>query len=648
MISDTYLTQVKAAWQQMTTAGTFLEGGRVRNFIISSWKRCRQLGVNPYIQELTNNIFVADISRLLQSHDALIKTSRPFMLSLHQLVSGSGFLVALADRDGTILELLGDDEIVKFAKNSNIGVGANFSEKNIGTNTLGTVVIEKKPIQVVAEEHYCKIFHEWTCSAAPIFTSSGEMIGILNMSGSSEHVHSHTLGMVVAAAKAIENEMRLHETYQELRTSYQYSQTIINSMSEGLLSVNSSGEVTQINAVAREILDLKEDERINPDDPCLRLIQDALQWGHKVRNKEVVNKKINCRYLLTVVPIFRDSGLVTGAVAILRESSKVHRFVTNIVGAKASFTFDDLIGQSVQFKRAITLAKQVSQSDSIVLLQGESGTGKDLFAQAIHNNSSRETGPYVAVNCAAIPRELVGSELFGYEDGAFTGAKKGGRPGKFELANGGTIFLDEIGDMSLDLQVNFLRVLEEKRIHRLGGHGSIPINVRVIAATNKNLLDLVQKGDFREDLYFRLGVLLITLPPLRERKEDIIHLTNYFITKLNWQLHKNVTGISTEIETAFKRYSWPGNIRELQNFLERAMHYANGDILTLHHFPELFGQNIACGEHSPETIKTLKEVEQEVILKTLKRFDNNISRTADALGITRNTLYKKMRELVNF
>ena len=645
MFSNAYLTSIKGAWLQMAAGETFSENSAVRDFVAASWKRCLRYGVNPYLQKLTEDISVHDIDGFIEKYEELIRISRPFMLSLHQLVAGSGFLVALADREGIMLELLGDDEVVELSRQSNLDVGVSFNEKNIGTNTLGTVIVERMPLQIVGEEHYCRIFHGWTCSAAPIFASSGEMLGVLNMSGSSEQVHSHTLGMVVAAAKAIENEIRLHETYRELSTSYKYAQTIINSMSEGLISVNSSGNVTHINSIAREMLNLKIDEQISHYDPCLHLIHEVLRSGQEIMNKEVINKRTNARYMLTVVPMPGEHRSMSGAVAVLRESSKVHRFVTNIVGAKAIFTFEDLIGRSEQFKKAVSLAKQASQSDSIVLLQGESGTGKDLFAQAIHNNSNREKGPYVAVNCAAIPRELVGSELFGYEEGAFTGAKKGGRPGKFELANGGTIFLDEIGDMPLDQQVNLLRVLEENCIHRLGGQGAIPINVRVIAATNKNLMEMVRQGAFRADLYFRLSVLLINLLPLRNREDDIILLAEYFITKLNRRLHKNISRLAPEVEAVFKRYHWPGNTRELQNVLERAMHYAKENTLMLDHFPDLYAQEVSVRHSSQvEELKTLKEVEREVISNTLRKFDNNISKTAEVLGIARNTLYKKIKE----
>jgi len=273
-------------------------------------------------------------------------------------------------------------------------------------------------------------------------------------------------------------------------------------------------------------------------------------------------------------------------VAVLREFKAVRQLVHRMVGARAKFTFDDLIGKNAAYLKTVQLAKMAANSSSTVLLLGESGTGKEVFAQAIHNAGDRRNEPFIAINCAALPRELIGSELFGYSEGAFTGAKRGGSPGKFELADGGTIFLDEIGEMPLEMQVNLLRVLQEKTLMRIGGDQVITVDVRVIAATNKDLLQAAQQNTFRSDLYYRLNVININMVPLRRRKDDILPLTSFFVEKINQRLSKEAYVIHPETLDILQRYHWPGNVRELENIVERAINVAQTDTLTPDTLPQ--------------------------------------------------------------
>jgi transcriptional regulator with PAS, ATPase and Fis domain len=313
-------------------------------------------------------------------------------------------------------------------------------------------------------------------------------------------------------------------------------------------------------------------------------------------------------------------------------------------------------------KKSIEVAKAAAANMSNVLLQGESGTGKEVFAQAIHNASDRRNDPFVALNCAALPRELVGSELFGYEEGAFTGAKRGGRPGKFELASGGTLLLDEIGDMPLDQQGSLLRAIQEKAVVRIGGDRLIKVDVRIIAATNQDLLGLVEQGRFRRDLYYRLNVIQITVPPLRERRQDIELLFRYFLDDMAAEAGTSVKGLDPEVTRCLIRYNWPGNIRELQNVVERLVLIArDGQIVPEHLPPEvLFGSkehrsegwewgprsvlSVSPDLSNRETRKRhLIDREKEDIMQALDTHGGNVAKTAQALGISRNTLYRKMK-----
>ncbi|OAH52796.1 hypothetical protein AWH48_13365 [Domibacillus aminovorans] len=337
---------------------------------------------------------------------------------------------------------------------------------------------------------------------------------------------------------------------------------------------------------------------------------------------------------------------------------QMHRFSLK---ERRSLTTNDLIGLNDLFLQTIEFARSAAKTKANVLLLGESGTGKEMFARAIHNESKRKDKPFVAINCAAISKELINAELFGYEDGAFTGAKKGGNAGKFEIANGGTLFLDEIGDMPIDLQTTLLRVLQEKEVVRVGGHKPIPVDVRIIAATNKNLFqEIAYSGSFRSDLYYRLNVFTIELIPLRKRTEDIIELSSYYLEELGAEMEQPRKDLSEEAAELLRKYNWPGNIRELNNVIERAFYLAGeSPFITAHHLPQfivhysnvsrvnerdILVDSLPDVTYIEESIQKSDEHERQVYIKALMDYKGNISKTAKHLGISRTTLYSKLKE----
>jgi transcriptional regulator with PAS, ATPase and Fis domain len=574
--------------------------------------------------------------------------AKPFLEKLYQMVKGSGFVVLLLDHEACVIELIGDQDILD--RHSNFRIGELWDEENKGTNAMGLVKIEEKPLQVFAAEHFSRMNHWITCSAAPIWGENGKMIGIFDVSGDHRFAHAHTLGMVVAAAQAIENQLRLESANAEIIRSYNNVNAIVQSMSEGVISFDENGRITRINPVALKILHIKSenyrdlllvDLLKNSDIPAA-----LLDEGHTINDQEIFldTGHGQAHFLFSGQPIFDQRQEICGGVAILRETKKVHRLVNKIVGARAQFTFEDIIGKSEVLQKSIQLAKNVADSMSSIYLQGESGTGKEMFAQAIHNASPVINGPFVGINCAAIPRELIESELFGYEEGAFTGAMRGGRPGKFELANEGTIFLDEIGDMTLETQVSLLRVLQEKRVVRIGGFKPIPVTLRVIAATNRDLKEEVRRGNFREDLYYRLNVINIKVPPLRHRKGDVLLLADYFIHKLSPMLHLPPSKLDSEAAEALENYLWPGNVRELSNAIERAVNLAKGRAIIREHLPESLQSFSEPPEKAKSKGASMGELEKKLILETLEEVGGNITRCASALGISRNTLYRKLRK----
>lgn len=335
--------------------------------------------------------------------------------------------------------------------------------------------------------------------------------------------------------------------------------------------------------------------------------------------------------------------------------NKIEYYRSELETVRSKYTFNEIVGMSSQMKKLRHLAAQAAKTTSTVLIRGESGTGKELLAQAIHNASSRSNQPFIKVNCAAIPESLIESELFGYCEGAFTGAVRGGKPGKFELANGGSIFLDEIGDLHPSIQSKLLRVLQEFEFERLGGTKTINVDVRVIAATNRDLRELIKRGKFRSDLFYRLNVVDLITPPLRERREDIDYLTDYLLEKITDRLHIPLVGISEEARQLLREYDFPGNVRELENILERAINVINEHTETIQpeHLP-LLGINMGNGINSaenkpldslPMTLEeTVRLAEKNAILEALKRSGGNRNKAAQLLNIHRSLLYKKLNK----
>lgn len=343
----------------------------------------------------------------------------------------------------------------------------------------------------------------------------------------------------------------------------------------------------------------------------------------------------------------------------MQKASDFNKSVAAAVFSQASCTFRDIIGQSASLQSVKDTAEIAAKHSPAVLITGESGTGKEMFAQAIHNCSPRANGPFVAINCGAIPKSLIESELFGYEAGAFTGAQKGGHIGKFELANKGTIFLDEIGDMPYEIQVALLRVLQTKEVIRIGGKAPVKIDVRVIAATNQNLEKRIADNTFRQDLYYRLNVLSIHLPALRDRLDDILPLSNYFIQKYSRTFDKRVTSISQEAQVILSRYSWPGNIRELENIIERAIIVCKGSLIEPQDLPDqlyvgaLSKHKISLYERpSPvmssgletSTMQGKEQREFEELTAALQKWSGNLSEVAKQLGVSRPTIYRKLKK----
>jgi len=623
----------------------------LRPEIADSWERSYQYGINPWMRENPYVATAAEMKEAREKSGYLIQVARPIMEHLYKFVAGTGFIVGLVDTNLQALDcIFADQEAQEWRKSAHLIEGGLWSEDLVGTNCTALAIALAKPISVFGYEHFCLFAHAGAASSAPIFDGD-RIIGALAMNGPFDRVSNHTLGMVVSAVKHIESNIVLERAGE-------FHQETIDSISEGLLVVKGDGEILGINQICAKILRFSGQPLIGRN--LYQLIGSNEGNQHFVRmitrGRTITDERVTFNFgkeqvqcNITCSPM----GDQDRAVVILRESHKVNHLVRNWIGANARVVFDDIIGEASNLRQVLNNARIASSSDSNVLITGESGTGKDLLAQAMHNASPRRNNPFVAINCAALPRDLIASELFGYEDGAFTGARKGGNIGKFELADQGTIFLDEIGDMPLDLQSALLRVIEEKSVMRLGGNKLIPINVRIIAATNKDLNTAISRKAFRPDLYYRLGVIRLNMPPLRERKEDIPVLAEYFLARACRQLNKPQIDPSPELIRAFISYDWPGNVREMQNILESAVELSPANELDLN----LVQANLKTPEDTykePDELKgagnntprdwSLMEKEKQWILECLEHHHYNKSETARALGIQRRTLYNRLKE----
>ncbi|WP_238916240.1 sigma-54-dependent Fis family transcriptional regulator [Clostridium sp. YIM B02555] len=628
-----YIEFITKAWEKFIDTGKV--DSKVRREIADSWIRCRKYGVNPHNGK--GNIKHPDINKLINKNSELISVARPVIESIYSMVHGSGFAIFLVDRDGYIIDIIGDKDIMERAEDLNFLKGELWSEKVVGTNAIGTALYLNKPVQTIGAEHYGINQHSWTCSAAPIYDEDDNLIGCINMSGNYYNAHSHTLGIVTAAAQSIQKQMELAISYKLLNATF-------DSISEGMIVMDEHMKIKRINGQALKILDIALEEAMNID---IKHVLKGIDFYKSINNIEwdfsINNERIRC--VINIRPISKN-GKNSGMVITFSKVEVVHKLINKFVGYKAQYQFKDITTNNLEMKKMIDFSKKAAKSDCNILIQGESGTGKELISQSIHNYSNRARGPFVAVNCASIPSELVESELFGYEKGAFTGASKEGHPGKFELADGGTIFLDEIGELPLDIQSKLLRVLDNGKIVRVGGTFEKQLDVRIIGATNRILKNEIRKKNFREDLYYRLSVMEIKTIPLRRRKEDIDLLINEFINNLNLKSKNNAVSVKNSYIDELNKYDWPGNIRELKNVVERDYYISEGEIVNIdfldsnNNHEKIIEQKLLKEGFD---IIPLSEIEEKAIRNAIMECNGNIQLAAKLLNIGRATLYRKIK-----
>ncbi len=636
--------------------------------IAQAHARSRSLGLRANATPEFDALAAADLRNLIDANHTLYHQARPVMDALHAQIVDTESMVLLTDRNGVILHSLGDTDFVEKARRVALRPGVSWAERDRGTNAIGTALVEGQPTTIHAGEHFLRANHILTCSCAPIADPWGRTLGALDVSGESHGFHKHTLALVRMSAQMIENHLFNTEFADAVRLQFHARAEFIGTLYEGLAAFAPDGTLLCANRSAlfqfgaplatlqqrgfdalfgisfAAFLQRLVQAHANPNTPLTL----TLPSGVRVVAQGTPGAAVSRAQTAWPAP-------AAAAPPAARSESKSAR--TN--SADWQPTLADLDTGDAHVAAVLERVARVRGRDIPVLVLGRTGTGKEWLARALHQDSPRRDAPFVALNCAALPDSLIEAELFGYEDGAFTGAKRRGSPGKIQQAHGGTLFLDEIGDMPLAQQVRLMRVLQERAVTPLGGTRAVPVDLRIVCATHRDLRAMIAEGTFREDLYYRINGLAVTLPPLAART-DLDALVARVLALARREIPAAPARIAPEVRACFMRCRWPGNLRQLANVLRTAAIMAEGeDAIELAHLPEdlmddcdsaadaqapdpdlATDPSTAVPEASPAR---LADWQARLIYDTLSRHGGNVSAAARELGLARNTVYRHLR-----
>ena len=605
--------------------------------IVRSWRRAREsFGVDPTIRRALRSLPADELAER-RRRDPVFRLAEPVLEEFAQRLGSVHHVLAYFDASGWMLSLQGHPGVIEGVSDINFAPGACWAEESAGTNGPGTAIREARPVEVFASEHFVEAWQTWSCAGVPIFRP-GETtpVGLVDITGPWEIYSPQALLLAKAIARNV--EARLAHAQSVRDEVIRFALRDGRGSSEPLLAVDTEGRILAANASAAARIGLPSG-RLPAD---LRDVLDPLRDVSPEADRVVEWREMR----LLSRPVLHDGcpvGSVLRAVAPAPASVSARGRSAARGQAPVRWSFEKILSESGALEAALEVARVASRNALPVVLFGESGTGKELFAQAIHGASARSAGPFVAVNCGSIPAPLLEAELFGYEPGAFTGGRKEGNAGKFEAACGGTLFLDEVSELPPQGQTALLRVLQEREIVRLGGSVARKVDVRIIAATNRDLRGEVAARRFRQDLYYRLDVLSLSIPPLRQRVEDIPLLAQAFLEQAEAEVGRSGLSLSDEAVAALQGFSWPGNVRQLQNVVLRAAAMAAGREILASHLPAEISQGVADAPR--ERAPAADGPERQALATRLDRHGWNVARAAAELGVSRMTLYRRMQRL---
>lgn len=658
----TYTEKVRHEWTNMSQFKA-IDSAAVRPCVYESWLRSLEFRVDPF--NVCEDLLLSDSEISELSDLDHLSQYRDIITAIQDIAVEMDLTIEVFDKDARIKAILAfpgrfHSDICK-GKSQKCTIFRDLSEEKVGTNSIVLALLNDKPVQLHGPEHFKQSLHSANCSAAPIHDIDGKVSGAINLVSHNSRQTVETLGLATSIAHILDNHVTIKSMVDRLTTYNSALNEIIEYLPQGIIWCNGQGDVKNYNRKIYPMLGIEEDKG-NKTANRTRLGEIVSQIKSSYREMDVDQKEIvlDCdgtkkRLLVSVKGLRDQNKKVNGKLIVLEDIDKIIR--TTFKGSAAINTFDDMIGETREIVELKRLANQVAGSPSAVLVFGQSGTGKELVAQGIHNASQRRGKPFVAINCGAISSELIESELFGYEPGAFTGALTGGKIGKLEAASGGTLFLDEVESMPLNVQIKLLRALSTNRITKIGAVKETPIDIRIISATKKDLLKEAELGNFREDLYFRISVLTLKIPPLNKRKDDIPLIVDYLVGVFAKEFGVAPVSVDDEFIQALFAYDWRGNIRELRNTVERAiLLLGDSRILTLATLPSKIVrafENSQTRKRAETLMKSLDkyegdkgllyEVEQFIVASILQEENGNMKRTAERLGISRPTLYKKVK-----
>ncbi|UIN54528.1 sigma-54-dependent Fis family transcriptional regulator [Pseudomonas kribbensis] len=605
-----------------------------------SWSRCRAFGLNHQSAPAFDQLPAAGIAQLLDRHHSLVQTTHQEVLPYYEnILSNSNCLIMLADNQGQVLTSWGTQRFIEPNLARGFQAGASWVERASGTNAIGTALACEQAVHIEHDEHFLKANRFMTGSAAPIFDAERKVIAVLDVSSDSYLPPSHTLGMVKMMSQTVENRLILNLFHgQHFQLTFNTGLNNLDSQWAGLLIFDESGQVLSANRRADNLLGV-------------RLSRVSVESLFKVSLLELINQPDGLPFALQTSGRNRFQCLlkrpkqVPIQARVFNETRTAEtRTAEPKVAVPTAISLSTLHFGDSRVEKAVRQAERLLEKDIPLLIHGETGVGKEVFVKALHQASSRCKQAFIAVNCAAIPAELVESELFGYEKGAFTGANQKGSIGLIRKADKGTLFLDEIGDMPLPTQARLLRVLQERCVQPVGSSELFPVDLRIISATNRSLREQVQLGRFREDLYYRIGGLTLELPPLRERSDK------QGLFKRLWEQHREPTqwaGLSREVLELFERHPWPGNLRQVSSVMQVALAMAEEQPIRPEHLPDDFFVDLEMEPVEVAEPLGIDLNDAEALNRELQLAGGNISHLARRLGVSRNTLYKRLRQLEN-
>ena len=630
---------IDRAWELFVRDG--VQPTDLSDEIRRSWERSKgDYQIDPAITR-PRRVLLPDELATRRERDLVLRLSSSILEDFASRLDLSGHVLAYLDADGWMLSIDGDRRVVDRVADIDFRPGANWAEDSAATNGPGTALAEGKPIEVFASEHFVSKWQPWSCAAAPIRAPGADgPVGVIDITGPWEVQRRQAILVARAIARAVEERLRAAKGVRD--EVVRHALLSVRNTGDALIGVDAYGHVLGASDAARRVL--TGGGSLPPE--VKHALADAL---HKAAYRAEGNFPVQGSdgSALLVSPVQYEGANVG---AILRVAPARVPGPPARGQPLARYEFSRIQGRSPEIERAVALARTAARNTLPVVVYGESGTGKELFAQAIHSASDRHRGRFVAVNCGSIPAQLVEAELFGYESGTFTGARRDGNAGRFEDANGGTLFLDEVSELPLQAQTALLRVLQEKEIVRLGGSSPRRVDVRVIAATNKPLDDEIRARRFRRDLYYRLNVFFISVPPLRERKDDITYLAEVFLREAQSEVRRADLTLSPEAMAALRVHPWPGNVRELKNVLLRAAAVAPRTCIGFEDLALEPGSLGAAGavavslEPGLPTRASASDLEREALVRELEACAWNVARAADRLGISRMTLYRRLHK----